>query len=90
MVGDEKQSIYAFRAADVGQLLNAQKEFGDMKIVQMGENFRSTEQVVNVANAIADLMHEDQKVTDGHMIAMANIQGDKPIARQFANDKDEA
>ncbi|WP_257975558.1 UvrD-helicase domain-containing protein, partial [Vibrio parahaemolyticus] len=27
MVGDEKQSIYAFRAADVGQLLNAQKEF---------------------------------------------------------------
>ncbi|TOO91714.1 hypothetical protein CGH27_26270, partial [Vibrio parahaemolyticus] len=50
----------------------------------------STEQVVNVANAIADLMHEDQKVTDGHMIAMANIQGDKPIARQFANDKDEA
>ncbi|MGF1827218.1 ATP-dependent helicase [Vibrio splendidus] len=90
MVGDEKQSIYGFRAADVGQLLNACSDYEGMNIIHMAENFRSTSEIVSVANAISNLMAPDQKVTDGQMIAKSGKTGNKPIARRFSTYSAEA
>ncbi|KAB0482396.1 ATP-dependent helicase [Vibrio chagasii] len=90
MVGDEKQSIYGFRAADVGQLLNACTDYEGMNIIHMAENFRSSSEIVSVANAISTLMDKSQKVTDGQMIAKSGVSGTKPFARRFTNDNSEA
>lgn len=90
MVGDEKQSIYAFRAADVGQLLHAKNDYANMKIVSMAQNFRSSPEIINLANGIADLMDESQKVTDGQMATDKPHTGILPVARYFKDDRKEA
>lgn len=90
LVGDDKQSIYGFRAADVGQFINAKTEYQGMNIIEMAENFRSSNRIVDLANAVAMLMDSSQKVTDGIMIAKSGYEGDLPIARRYKTAEDEA
>lgn len=52
IVGDDAQSIYAFRGATIENILNFQKDFRDAQIFKLEQNYRSTEQIVQSANAL--------------------------------------
>lgn len=52
VVGDDAQSIYAFRGADIGNILNFSKTFPETKVFKLERNYRSTQNIVNAANSI--------------------------------------
>lgn len=57
-VGDEAQSIYAFRGANVRNMLDFQKTFPDTRIIPLEENYRSTQPILDVANNILSRAEE--------------------------------
>jgi len=52
VVGDDAQSIYAFRGADITNILNFERDYPDLKIFKLEQNYRSTQNIVNVANSV--------------------------------------
>ena len=54
VVGDDAQSIYAFRGANIQNILNFQKDYPDAKVFKLEQNYRSTKNIVNAANGIIE------------------------------------
>lgn len=52
IVGDDAQSIYAFRGADIQNILNFEKDFEDAGIFKLEQNYRSTKNIINAANSV--------------------------------------
>ncbi|MFS0490412.1 ATP-dependent helicase [Leadbetterella byssophila] len=52
VVGDDAQSIYAFRGANIQNILNFKKDYPDLKVVKLEQNYRSTKNIVNAANSV--------------------------------------
>ncbi len=52
VVGDDAQSIYSFRGANISNILNFQNDFQDSKIFRLEQNYRSTKNIVNAANSL--------------------------------------
>jgi DNA helicase-2/ATP-dependent DNA helicase PcrA len=52
VVGDDAQSIYAFRGANIQNILNLQKDYPDLKVFKLEQNYRSTKNIVAAANSI--------------------------------------
>lgn len=52
MVGDDAQSIYAFRGANIQNILNFEKDYPDLKTYKLEQNYRSTKTIVAAANQI--------------------------------------
>lgn len=52
VVGDDAQSIYAFRGANIQNILNFEKDYPDLNVFKLEQNYRSTQNIVNAANSI--------------------------------------
>lgn len=54
VVGDDSQSIYSFRGANIQNILNFQKDYPEAKVVKLEQNYRSTQNIVNAANSVIE------------------------------------
>lgn len=58
MVGDDAQSIYSFRGANIRNILNLRKAYPDLRIFKLEQNYRSTQNIVDAANSLIDKNRE--------------------------------
>ncbi len=86
VVGDDDQSIYGWRGAEVANLLNLEKHFPEVKIVKLEQNYRSTTTILNAANAI--IKHNVQR--RGKSLWSSKGSGAKILLNTYGNDEDEA
>lgn len=86
VVGDDAQSIYAFRGANIRNILNFKKDYSDAKIIKLEQNYRSTQNIVKAANSIISKNTEqlDKKVWT------SNDLGEKIKVNRAMTDNDEA
>jgi DNA helicase-2/ATP-dependent DNA helicase PcrA len=73
VVGDDSQSIYAFRGANIQNILNFQKNYDDVKIFKLEQNYRSTNNIVAAANSVI----EKNKTKLDKEVWTANSDGEK-------------
>lgn len=86
VVGDDDQSIYKFRGASISNILTFQKTFPNTKIIKLEKNYRSTPQILNVANAI--IKNNDTRL--GKTLQAMRKDGCKPTLFVEANQTMEA
>lgn len=85
VVGDDAQSIYAFRGANIQNILNFQRDYEEVKVYRLEQNYRSTKNIVNAANAIID-----KNQTKLHKVVWtANEEGGKIKVNRSHTDADE-
>ncbi len=60
VVGDDAQSIYGFRGANIQNILNFKRDYPDMKVYKLEQNYRSTKNIVNAANSI--IVHNKEQI----------------------------
>ena len=82
VVGDESQSIYGWRGADISNILNFEKQFDGAKIVKLEENYRSTKTILNAANSV--IKNNESKIDKN--LWTENEEGDK-ITYNLANNE---
>lgn len=86
VVGDDAQSIYAFRGANIRNILSFKQDYPDAKVIALEQNYRSTQTIVEAANQI---ISKNRDQLEKH-VWTANEEGQKiPVYRAFS-DADEA
>ncbi|QNJ99172.1 ATP-dependent helicase [Constantimarinum furrinae] len=85
VVGDDAQSIYAFRGANINNILNFQKDYDDVVVYRLEQNYRSTKNIVNAANSII----EKNKQRLEKVVWTANDEGTKIKVNRTMTDGDE-
>jgi superfamily I DNA/RNA helicase len=86
VVGDDDQSIYGWRGAEVANLLNMEKHFPEIKVVKLEQNYRSTTTILNAANAII----KNNMRRRGKSLWSQKGAGAKIQLQTYPNDEDEA
>jgi DNA helicase-2/ATP-dependent DNA helicase PcrA len=85
VVGDDAQSIYAFRGANIQNILNFEKDYPDLKVYKLEQNYRSTQNIVEVANSIiANNTNQLEKNTFSD-----NEEGDRIKVQRAFTDNEE-
>ncbi len=85
VVGDDAQSIYGFRGANINNILNFQKDYEGVKLYRLEQNYRSTKNIVNAANSI--ISHNKNKIDK--VVWTSNDQGSKIKVQRCTTDADE-
>ncbi|WP_271392862.1 ATP-dependent helicase [Aequorivita sinensis] len=85
VVGDDAQSIYAFRGANINNILNFQKDYDDVKVYRLEQNYRSTKNIVNAANSVI----EKNKTRLDKEVWTDNVEGNKILVNRTMTDGDE-
>ncbi len=85
VVGDDAQSIYAFRGANINNILNFQKDYQNVKMFRLEQNYRSTKNIVNAANSIIE---KNQNKLE-KVVWTANEVGEKITVNRSLTDGDE-
>ncbi|MFO8079387.1 MAG: UvrD-helicase domain-containing protein [Armatimonadota bacterium] len=86
VVGDDDQSIYGWRGADVGIILDFQEHFPDASVVKLEQNYRSTAKIIEAANTVIQ-MNEDRAEK---ALWTDNPPGDNIIVYEAINEEEEA
>ena len=85
VVGDDAQSIYAFRGANINNILNFEKDYENVKSYRLEQNYRSTRNIVEAANSII----EHNKTKLDKVVWTQNDDGAKIIVNRLPTDGDE-
>jgi superfamily I DNA/RNA helicase len=86
VVGDDDQSIYGWRGAEIGNLLDLEKSFPEVKIIKLEQNYRSTNTILNAANALI----KNNARRRAKQLWSGKGMGDKIVLCAYANEEDEA
>ncbi len=85
VVGDDAQSIYAFRGANIQNILNFKTDYSEAKTFKLEENYRSTKNIVNAANSI--IKHNKEQIEKN--VFTSNVEGSKIKIHRAATDNEE-
>ncbi|MEC7863985.1 MAG: 3'-5' exonuclease, partial [Bacteroidota bacterium] len=85
IVGDDAQSIYAFRGANIQNILNFKIDYPEYKTYKLEQNYRSTSTIVDAANSI--IKHNEKQIKK--IVWTENITGEKIIVVKTGSDNDE-
>ena len=86
VVGDDDQSIYKFRGADISNILQFEKNFNNARVVKLEQNYRSTQNILDAANGV--IRHNRGRKEKS--LWTANGTGDEILFKQFDDARDEA
>ena len=86
VVGDDDQSIYGWRGADVSNILEFEKTFSSCKVFKLEKNYRSTQEILNAATAV--VMHNDKRASKN--LVAANGSGETLGLLETIDEQEEA
>tara|TARA_B110000014_G_scaffold264028_1_gene262970 strand:+ start:2905 stop:5175 length:2271 start_codon:yes stop_codon:yes gene_type:complete len=92
VVGDDAQSIYSFRGANIQNILNFKKDYPDYNLYKLEQNYRSTKNIVNAANSIITINKDQIKKkvwtenNSGELIKVIKSFSDNEEGKVIAND----
>ncbi|MGV3772520.1 MAG: ATP-dependent helicase [Verrucomicrobiales bacterium] len=86
VVGDDDQSIYGWRGAEIANLLELEKYFPEVKVIKLEQNYRSTNTILNAANAVI----KHNLLRRGKQLWSQKGNGEKIILHAFKDDEEEA
>lgn len=85
-VGDDSQSIYSFRGANIDNILSFQSRFKEAKLFKLEQNYRSTQNIVEAANSL--IKHNSNQIPKN--VYSKNDKGERLIYKPAYSDKEEA
>ena len=86
VVGDDAQSIYAFRHAEIGNILSFPEKYANSRLIRLEQNYRSTPEIVTLANS--SIAHNRQQLPK--KLFSKNPSGEKPIVAKVNDARQEA
>jgi DNA helicase-2/ATP-dependent DNA helicase PcrA len=92
VVGDDSQSIYGFRHADVRNILDFEKDFQDAEVIKLEQNYRSTQTILSAANAVIERNREGLRKelwteeTGGELVQLNELTDEHEEARWVAGE----
>lgn len=86
VVGDDDQSIYKFRGANIYNILNFEKTYEDARVIKLEQNYRSTQNILNAANGVI----QNNKGRKDKTLWTDNVEGDLVSFKQYGDEYEEA
>ncbi|HXR29583.1 MAG TPA: UvrD-helicase domain-containing protein [Solirubrobacterales bacterium] len=92
VVGDEDQSIYGFRHADIRNILDFERDFPEAEVVKLEQNYRSTQTILSAANAVVERNRERRpkqlwtEIVGGEAVQLSELSDEQQEARWVAGE----
>ncbi len=92
VVGDDDQSIYSFRHADIRNILDFDRDFPEAEVVKLEQNYRSTQTILSAANAVVERNRQRRpkqlwtEVPDGEPVRLSELADEHEEARWVAGE----